>query len=309
MRICSFLPSATEIVCALGLESELSGVTFECDYPPEVRSKPVVVNTRLKPSTDPAEIDRQVNDAVRGGESLYRVDVAKLREIQPDLIITQDLCHVCAASSDDLAAALAVLPPSTRLTSLSPHRLSDIWESIILIGQATGRQAEAARLVETLEQRVKAVQQATSKIGRRPRVLCLEWLNPPFIAGHWVPEMVEIAGGRDVMGRVGEPGFRAEWQDIFATAPEIVVVMPCGYDLPRTTAELRKFRFPERWHRLPAVVAGRVFAVSANSYFSRPGPRVATGVELLARAIHFQSLPIRIPSSAIVNVDKFAPAA
>lgn len=309
MRICSFLPSATEIVCALGLENDLAGVTYECDYPPEVRTKPAVVYTRINPSSEPAEIDRQVNEAVRRGESLYRVDVEKLREIQPDLLITQDLCHVCAASSDDVAAALAVLPSTTRVISLSPHRLADIWNNIASVGEVTGRQAEAATLIETLKQRVQAVRQQVSGIEQRPRVLCLEWLDPPFVAGHWVPEMVEIAGGIDVMGRVGKPGFRTDWNDLLGAAPAVVMVMPCGYDLQRTATELRKFRFPKDWHRLPAVVNGRVFAVSANSYFSRPGPRVATGVELLAGAIHAQRLSIMVPSEAMVNVHKFASAA
>jgi iron complex transport system substrate-binding protein len=309
MRICSFLPSATEIVCALGLEDELAGVTFECDYPPVARTKPVVVYTRINPSSEPAEIDRQVNEAVRRGESLYRLDIEKLRRIQPDLILTQDLCHVCAASSDDVAGALAVLPSATRVLSLSPQCLSDIWNNVTLVGDATGRQAEAATLVQTLKQRVHAVQQTIADVEPRPRVLCLEWLDPPFVAGHWVPEMVEIAGGNDVMGRVGQPGFRTEWQDIFAAAPEIVIVMPCGYDLQRTVAELMNFHFPEGWYRLPAAADRRVFAVSANSYFSRPGPRVVTGVELLARAFHPPRLPIRVPSGAITNVDKFAPAA
>jgi iron complex transport system substrate-binding protein len=309
MRICSFLPSATEIVCALGLENDLAGVTHECDHPPEVRTKPVVVYTRLNPSSAPAEIDRQVNEAVRRGESLYRVDVEKLKEIQPDLIITQDLCHVCAASSHDLAAALAVLHSSTRVLSLSPRRLLDIWGNIISVGEATDRQAEAATLIETLKQRVQAARRAVSGIERPLRVLCLEWLDPPFVAGHWVPEMVEIAGGIDVMGREGEPGFRTEWKDIFAAAPEVIVIMPCGYDLERTAAELRKFSFPDGWNQVPAAVNGRVFAVRANSYFSRPGPRIATGVELLARAIHTPRLSVAVPSGAMVKVGRFAFAA
>jgi iron complex transport system substrate-binding protein len=309
MRICSFLPSATEIVCALGLEDELAGVTFECNFPLVARNKPVVVHTRIKPSSDPAEIDRQVNESVQRGESLYRLDIEKLRQIQPDLIITQDLCHVCAASSDDVATALAVLPPTTRVLSLNPHRLSDIWDNIESVGEATGRQTEAATLVEKLKNRVEAVRQAVTGIERRPRVLCLEWLDPPFVAGHWVPEMVEIAGGADVMGRIGQPGFRTEWQDVLAAAPEIIVVMPCGYDLQRTVAELMNFQFPKGWHRLPAALDRHIFAVSASSYFSRPGPRIATGVELLGRALHPERLPIRAPSGAITKVDKFAPAA
>jgi iron complex transport system substrate-binding protein len=257
MRICSFLPSATEILCALGLEDAICGITYECDYPPEVRSKPVVVYTRLQTSLDPAEIDRQVNEAVRRGESLYRIDIEKLKQIQPELIVTQDLCRVCAASSDDLAAAISILPTSTRVLSLNPHRLSHIWNDIVSVGKATAGQAEAAGLVGQLKQRLHAVRQVGARITQPPRVLCLEWLDPPFVAGHWVPEMVQIAGGLDVMGRAGEPGFRTTWEEIFKAAPDVLIVMPCGYDLQRTTAELRSLRLPAGWNKLPAVRTGR----------------------------------------------------
>ncbi|HET7442808.1 MAG TPA: cobalamin-binding protein [Terriglobales bacterium] len=311
MRICSFLPSATEILCALGLEEQIAGVTFECDHPPQVRGKPVVVYTRLKISAEPAEIDRQVNEAVERGESLYRIDVEKLKEIQPDLIITQDLCHVCAASSDDLAGALNVLPRSTQVLSLSPHRLEDIWNDIIVVGEATGRRVQALSVVENLKQRVGKVRQAVEAIKQRPCVLCLEWLDPPFVAGHWVPEMVAIAGGVDVMGQAGKPGFRTTWDEIFEAAPDIVVAMPCGYDLKRTSQEVTRLSFPEMWNRLPAIVHGRCFAVDGSGYFSRPGPRVSTGLEILARAIHSEcarefSDP---PAGAMAKVRKYARAA
>jgi iron complex transport system substrate-binding protein len=309
MRICSFLPSATEILCALGLQDAICGITYECDYPPEVRSKPVVVYTRLNCSLNPAEIDRQVNEAVWRGESLYRVDVEKLKQIRPELIITQDLCHVCAASPDDLRTALSVLPSSTRLISLNPHRLSDIWNDIVSVGGATGRQAEAESLVGQLKQRVHGVRQVGAGITQPPRVLCLEWLDPPFVAGHWVPEMVQIVGGIDVMGRAGEPGFRTTWEEIFKAAPEVVVVMPCGYDLRRTTSELRSLGLPTGWNKLPAVRAGRIIAVNASSYFSRPGPRVITGLEILAHALHPARMSGAVPSGAMAKVEKYAPAA
>jgi iron complex transport system substrate-binding protein len=310
MRICSFLPSATEIICALGLQNDLCGITFECDYPPEVRCKRVVVYTRLQHSTNPAEVDRQVNEAVQRGESLYRVDIEELRRIRPDLLITQDLCHVCAASSDDLAAALSVLPFSTRVLSLSPRRLTEIWDNVLSVGRATERLAEAEGLVERLMRSVETVRQlVVSDAQQCPRVVCLEWLEPPFVAGHWVPEMVEIAGGIDVMGRAGEPGFRTTWHEIFDAAPEIVILMPCGYDLERSTAELRSMNLPAQWNQLPAVRTGNVFAVDASSYFSRPGPRVATGLEILARALHPELMLLTPPSGAMLNLEKYAPAA
>jgi iron complex transport system substrate-binding protein len=309
MRICSFLPSATEILCAIGLQDSIAGISFECDYPPEVRSKPVVVYTRLLPALAPAEIDRQVNETVRQGKSLYRIEVEKLKQIQPDLVITQDLCHVCAASSEDLRAATTVLPPWTRVISLSPHRLSDIWQNILSIGDATGRQAEAAIVVEKSKQRIDQVQKALAYVVARPRVLCLEWLDPPFIAGHWVPEMVELAGGTDVLGRRGEPGFRTNWDDVLGTDPQIIVIMPCGYDLERNTKELRSFAFPDGWRRLRAVRNRRVFAVNSSGYFSRPGPRVATGVEMLARIIHPARVSLDLPAGAVATVKKYASAA
>ena len=309
MRICSFLPSATEILCALGLQDAICGITYECDYPPEVRTKPVVVHTRLSPLLNPAEIDRQVNHAVQRGASLYRIDIEKLKLIRPDLLITQDLCHVCAASSDDLAAALSVLPSSARVLSLNPRRLSDIWEDIVSVGRATGRVSEAEKLAEQLKQRVRTVRQVAAGIAQPPRVLCLEWLAPPFVAGHWVPEMVQIAGGIDVMGRVGEPGFRTTWEEIFKTAPDVVVVMPCGYDLQRTAAEVRSIGLPAGWNQLPAVRTGRVIAVDASSYFSRPGPRVATGLEILAHALDPARTPVPIPSDAMMNIGKYPSAA
>ena len=309
MRICSFLPSATEIVCALGLERELAGVTHECDYPPEVRTKPVVVYSRIKPSSAPAENDHQVNDAVGRGESLYRLDVDKIREIQPDLIITQDLCHVCAASSDDVAAALAVLPSTGRVLSLSPHCLSDICDNIILIGEATSRQTQAAALVAALKKRIQAVKNAISQTQSRPRVLCLEWLEPPFIAGHWVPEMVEIAGGTDVLGRIGEPGFKAGWDEIFRSRPEAIVMMPCGYRMREASDELRRLNFPDLWRKLPAVMNGYVTAVDASSYFSRPGPRIVTGLEILAGIIHPEGASKSIPPDSVGRLRLCPPAA
>jgi len=286
MRICSFLPSATEIVFALGLGDSLVGVTYECDFPPEARSKPVVVQTRLAASSSPAEIDRQVNAFLARGESLYRVDVDALKKIQPDLIITQDLCQVCAASPGDFVAAVAELPSSPQVLSLSPQRLADVWEDILRVGSATGRGAEAAALVWRLKQRLAKVEAAVAAGPRRPRIVCLEWLDPPFVAGHWVPEMVSMSGGIDLLGRPGEPGFRTSWDEVLKTEPEVVAIMPCGYDLAQTAEEVRSFGFPAGWQDIPAVLGGRVFAFDASGYFSRPGPRLAAGVELLAHILH-----------------------
>jgi iron complex transport system substrate-binding protein len=287
MRICSFLPSSTEIVYALGLEDSLAGVTFECDYPAEARQKPVVVHTKLPHGLSPEEIDRQVNEFAARGESLYRLDLEKLQEIQPDLIITQDLCHVCAASPHDLGAVLPNLPKPPRVLSLQPHCLDDVWQDIVKVGQATGRELEAIRLVAELKGRITRVRTLAAQSSlRRPRVLCLEWVNPPFIAGHWVPEMVALAGGEDVLGKAGVPSYRATWEQVNASQPEIILFMPCGYAAAQACNEVEAFRFPEGWRDLPAVRDGRVYAVDATSYFSRPGPRLAEGLEILLSVIH-----------------------
>lgn len=283
---------------ALGLGESVAGITYACDYPPEARAKSVVVNTRLPHSSSAGEIDRRVSEFMARGESLYEIDLKVLQTIQPDLIITQDLCHVCAASPGDLAASLANLPREPRVLSLNPHTLGDVWDDIRSVGQATGRGAQAEVLATQLERRVAAVEQATADVKERPRVLCLEWLDPPFIAGHWVPEMVARAGGTDVLGRVGEPGFRSEWDKVLGSQPDIVVVVPCGYNLDQTVREFKTFRFPAGWNTLPAVRNKRVFAADPSSYFSRPGPRLADGTEILACIFHPDRAPVRPPAGS-----------
>jgi len=287
MRICSFLPSGTEILFALGLGDSVVGVTFECDYPAAARSKAVVVYTKLPPGLPEHEIDRRVNEFSSQGRSLYRLDAEKLRELKPELIVTQDLCHVCAASPDDLAAVLGTLSPSPQVLALTPRTIAEVWNDIITVGNATGRAAEATVLVANLERKIAQVRK--DQIQNRPRVLCLEWLDPPFAAGHWVPEMVELAGGIDVLGRAGEPGVEITWEAIEKSDPDIILAMPCGYQREEIEAELRVVPFPEAWYPLRAVQNGRVFAMDASSHFSRPGPRIADGVVALAEIFREQT--------------------
>ncbi len=301
MKICSLLPSATEIVCALGLGDSLAGVSHECDYPPEVRGKPVLIHPRVDATASPGEIDRQVRGLVARGESLYAVDDDALRGIEPDLILTQNLCHVCAASPDDLAAALARLSHPPQVLALTPHSLADVWEDIRSVGQVTRRAAEAEALARRLAERVAAVERAVAG-APLPRVLCLEWLDPPYVAGHWVPEMVAKAGGADVLGRAGEPSFQVGWEAVMAAQPDVVLIMPCGYGAEKAAAEFAQIARPAGWERLPAVRAGRVFAVDANSYFSRPGPRLAEGVEHLAKILHPEFTQPGVRTSAAVQV-------
>lgn len=294
MRICSFLPSATEILYALGLGESVAGITHECDYPEAALAKPVVVNTRLKPSANPADIDRQVSEFMARHESLYRIETDLLKEIQPDLIVTQDLCHVCAASPGDLGSALAALDRPPRVLSLDPKTLNDVWNDILTVGEATGRAALAHQVITDLKKRINNIERMVAGASR-PRVLCLEWLDPPFVGGHWVPEMVALAGGEDVLGTVGKPSSRAEWKTILESKPDVIVVMPCGFHLWEAVEQFHRLHFPPSWAELPAVVAGRVYAVDSSSYFSRPGPRLAAGVEIFANLFH----PCRVPRPAV----------
>ena len=302
MRICSFLPSATEILYALGLGDEVAGVTYACDYPPEARSKPVVVRTRLPEDLVGAALDRAVRESVAAGESLYRVDLDVLAQLQPDLILTQDLCHVCAASPGDLPDALARLAHRPQVLSLSPRTLDDVFADIRRVGEATGRSEAAAGLLSELERTVARVEeqaaQALAAGARRPRVLSLEWLDPPYIGGHWVPEMIARAGGFDVLGQIGEPSRRVAWEEVFAAQPEVLLLMPCGYGCAQVAEEFRRTELQPEWAQLPAVTAGRVFALDANSFFSRPGPRLVTGLALLAKLFHPQRVDFDPPSGS-----------
>ena len=299
MRICSFLPSATEIVYALGLADSLVGVTFECDFPAEARLKPVVVESRMRTVSGQAAIDAEVSEFMARGESLYRVNSEKLRELRPDLVITQDLCHVCAASPDDLAPAISRLDPKPRVLDLSPRTLDEVWSNILTVGEATERGAEARGLLAQIERRIARIRDAEQNESSRPRVLCLEWFDPPFIAGHWVPEMVALAGGEDVLGKAGEPGFRSTWEAICSAEPEIIVAMPCGYHLDGAVGEYRSLHFPPALADTPTAAEGRVYAVDASSYFSRPGPRLATGMEILAQIFRPEGARVNLPSDAV----------
>ena len=286
MRICSLLPSATEILYALGLGDCVVGVTHECDFPPEAARKPALIRPRVDPKSAPAETDRLVAEIIARGESIYAVDAELLASLSPDLIVTQDLCHVCAASPDDLAAALTRFSKSPQVLSLTPRSLADVWDDVRRVGEVTGRAKEAHALAEGLEHRVRAIEGTVGGASSRPKVLCLEWLAPYYVGGHWVPEMVAKAGGQELLGREGEPSYRVTSEQIIASQPDVIVVMPCGYDVARTSAEFSAMPVPPGWTDLPALRDRRIFAVDASSYFSRPGPRLADGVELLAHIFH-----------------------
>jgi iron complex transport system substrate-binding protein len=288
MRIVSLLPAATEILYAVGAGDSVVGVTHECDFPAEAAAKPALIRPRVDAAAHPAEVDRQVRELVGRRENIYALDADLLLRLEPDLIVTQDLCHVCALSPDDLAATLARFPAGRqpKVLSFTPRNLTEIWEGIRQIGEAADREPEGQALAEWLALEVDTVRQAVAETASQPRVLCLEWFDPPYVAGHWVPEMVRLAGGADILGQEGMPSFSVQWQDAIAAKPDIVILMSCGYSLERNINAWRSTELPPRWRDMPAVKNGLVYAVDANAYFSRPGPRVSDGVALLATLLH-----------------------
>jgi iron complex transport system substrate-binding protein len=305
MRIVSFLPSATEIVFALGLGDQLVGVTYECDYPPEAKSKPVVVRSAIETKQlSPQQIDESVSLALKAGESLYTVDESLLKELAPDLILTQDLCQVCAPSGREITRVLQFLPTSPQILYLTPACLEDIFDNIRQVGNATARASTADDLVHRLRKRVLTVRDQALLASSRPRVFCMEWLSPLYTAGHWMPELVELAGGVDELGRKGSDSVRISWDQIMEYAPEVLILAPCGFDLEEVLRQAYLLTTFPHWHRLPAIERGRVYAVDANSYFARPGPRVVEGVELLAHLIHPDNLTWLGPAQAYRRLDQ-----
>ena len=273
-RIVSFLPAGTEIACALGAGDELVGRSHECDYPAGVDRLPVVSRPALElTGLTQAEIDAAVADKMKSGESLYLVDENLLHTLAPDVILTQNLCQVCAPSGNELSRALSSVPSHPDVIYLTPSSLAEIDENILAVGEAIGRDDEARALVARNAERVAQLRKRASRLPRHPRVTFLEWTDPPFSAGHWVPEMVEIAGGDDPLGRVGQDSVRITWDDVRGSEPELVIVAPCGYGLEQATAMAQA---------LPPIHGARVVPVDANAFFARPGPRYVEGIELLA---------------------------
>ena len=295
MRICSFLPSATEILFALDLADSVAGITFECNYPPEARGRQIVVDTILKHGLSQVEIDREVAKCALKGESLYRVDVERMEAIKADLVVTQELCDVCAVSSSHLVKALFSLSSRPEVLTLTPHTLEDVFSDIERVGAATDRMQQAAELIRSLQARVDSVKEKVKACN--PRVVCLEWLDPPFTAGHWMPEMVALAGGSEPLGKAGECSERMSWQQLLDADPDVILVMPCGYGLAQSAAEFRKLTLPDGWANVNAVRNGRVFAVNANAYFSRPGPRLVDGLEIM-QAIFQEDFGANLPEKS-----------
>jgi iron complex transport system substrate-binding protein len=287
VRVASLLPSATEMVHFCGAGDALVGVTHECDYPDGVEKLPHLTSSRIDGhDMTSAEIDAAVEEHLTEAGSIYALDARLLAELAPDLIVTQSLCDVCAVSMDLLGDALARLNYEPEVISLNPTSLREVLDDTVRIGEVLGNGEETRAKVAALEERLARVEEIVAGLPR-PRVGCIEWLDPPFSAGHWVPEMVGIAGGVEILAASGKPSARLGWEEVYEATPEVLVLMPCGFDARRTVEEARRV-LPDLpgWSRLPAVGEGRVWAVDANSYFSRPAPRLVDGVEILARILH-----------------------
>jgi iron complex transport system substrate-binding protein len=285
MRIVSLVPNGTEILFAVGAGDLVVGVSHECDFPEEARTRPILTGSALRPGMTAAEVDQAVSAQVGSGESLYTLDEDRIAELAPDLIVTQQLCPVCAVSTGQVVGAVKPLPRCPDLLSLDPRTLSDVLADIRRVGDATGRGAEAEALLRDLQARLDAVRSRVA--GRaRPRVATLEWLDPPFAGGHWVPEMVEIAGGIDVFAKPGDHSARLTWEQLQGADPDVLVVMPCGYDEAGAAEQIALTADRPEWRELRAVREGRVYPVDANGCFSRPGPRLVDGIERLAELFH-----------------------
>lgn len=295
MKICSLLPSATEIVFSLGLEDYLVAVTHECDFPPEAERLPRVTASSINhEGSSGREIHNHIADAVHSGSSIYSLDQALLERLAPDILLTQELCDVCAVSYEVVRNAVRRLPGQRQVVSLEPVDLKGILDTVLEVGSLCGAPAKAVELVDKLRARVAGVSATAGRARQRPRVVAMEWLDPPFAGGHWVPEMIRLAGGVDGLGVERSPSREVSWESVAACDPELVVLMPCGFDLSRTLQEARATRFPPEWHRLTAVRQGRVFAVDGSAYFNRPGPRVVDGLEILSEILQpdlFPALP------------------
>ncbi len=303
MRICSLLPSATEIVFLLGAGDSLVGVSHECDYPAATARIPKVTRSNIPPDLSSAQIDSAVSSNLQASGSLYALNLPLLEELQPDLVITQRLCDVCAVSFDLVEDAVASLKSQPKILNLEPHSLDDILENIREAGAVMDRAREAEAAVASLQLRIDAVRNKTKNLAYRPRVFCMEWVNPPFCGGHWMKELVEIAGGCDDLAKPHQPSHRLEWDRVLSFAPEVIVLTCCGFDLSRCAQEAEILATFDGVFDLPAATAGRVFATDGSAYFSRPGPRIVDSLEILAHLIHPEIFPPPLLTAAFSSVD------
>jgi iron complex transport system substrate-binding protein len=303
MRIVSLLPSATEIVCALGLTADVVGVSHECDFPPEVVGRPIVTDPKIDPTEDSASIDAAVRKLVRQGLSVYRIKTDVLEQLQPDLIVTQEQCAVCAVSyAEVVAATQELLHRPAAIVSLKPARLPDILEDIQRLAAAAGCSAAGEALAARMRARLDALRERAPRFHSRPRVACIEWMEPLMAAGNWIPELVELGGGTYELVPPGGHSPTLSWNDLVAHAPDVIIVMPCGFTLAQTQRELPRLTQRPEWEHLPAVRNRRVYAADGNAYLNRPGPRIADSAELLAGLIQPAVFAAKIPANSFVRI-------
>lgn len=309
MRIVSLLPSATEIVCALGLEDRLVGVTHECDYPPSVKALPKVTRTLIPHDATSARIDSLVRERLNSQRALYTLDEEVLERLQPDLLVTQALCDVCAVAEAEVLEAACRLPGSPRVLNLEPMSLADVFETLRYVGTATGTEATARQVVAGLERRVEAVCARTAAIpmSERPSVAFLEWIDPPFNGGHWNPALVEAAGGVDALGSPGAPSRTLAWQAVLDCQPQVMFLSCCGFTTARALEDIPLLARQPGFFDLPCVYSGRIYVTDGNAYFSRSGPRLVDGLEILAHALHPDAhpLPTGLPAALRISKDHF----
>ena len=304
LRIVSFLPSATETIYELGAGNQIVGVTHECRFPSQAKRKPQVIRPSFNPSRmSGREIDNKIVELMHSGKDIYIVDERTLKKVKPDLIVAQGICEVCSPYTKEINRAVSVLSNRPDVLVLDPHDLDDILVTIMDVAQRIDKLKEGRRLVASLQKRIDIVRSMNVRNGRGPNVLCVEWIDPLFTAGHWVPQMVEFAGGTNGLGSPGEPSRRMDIDEVVQLNPDIIVLMPCGFGIKRTLEELSAISLDEKWKALRAVKSERIYAVNANAYFSKPGPRTVVGLEILAKIIHPEaSRNIRVPKDSYKKI-------
>lgn len=302
MRIVSLLPSATEIVCELGIADQLVGVSHECDYPDLVRKLPKVTRSKIPENLSSLEIDQTVRDQIEQQKSLFALSTEILERLKPDLIITQSLCDVCAVAESDVARAIANLSPKPQVLNLSPMSLNGVFDSILAVGQATGHRGQAIQLVDQLKERVERIRTKHRQSSTGPcRAILLEWLDPLFSAGHWNPELIELAGGIECIGRKESKSTQITFNELHAADSDVLLIACCGYPIRQSLDDLNKLIARDDFKQLRAVINNRVYVADGNAYFNRPGPRLVDSLEILAHCLHpdLYPLPMNLQSDLI----------
>ena len=301
-RIVSFLPSATEVLYQIGAGDQIFGVTHECKFPESAKRKPKVINSSFDPAKmNSKEIDNKIVELMQSGRDIYVIDDRILKEAKPDLIVAQGVCEVCSPFTKEINRAISILDYKPDVLILDPHDLDDILISIMDVAERVGRIKEGRKLVVSLQNRIDSIRIRSKQ--NKPKVLCLEWIDPFFTAGHWIPQMVEIAGGINGLGSYGEPSFRIDIDEIIKFDPDKIILMPCGFDIDRTLIEFKQAKISNEWKSISAVQNNEIFAVDAGAYFSKPSPRTITGLEILAKIIHPDKfMDTIVPANSFIKI-------